>query len=97
MALGHTILIIVYYILMRRGPYRELGVTYFDDRNPQRVERRLVRRLERMGYVVSLEPPLSLQPAALDSLFSGEFPVAFRYPFDKAQFDFQTAVGNLKV
>ena len=39
-ALGHTILIIVYHILMRREPYRELGVTYFDDRNPQRVERR---------------------------------------------------------
>ena len=63
-ALGHTILIIVYHILMRREPYRELGVTYFDDRNPQRVERQLVRRLERMGYVVSLEPPPMLQPTA---------------------------------
>ena len=41
-----------------------VGVTYFDDRNLQRVERRLVRRLERMGYVVSLEPPPSPQPAA---------------------------------
>ncbi len=63
-ALGHTILIIVYHILTRREPYRELGATYFDDRNPQRVERQLVRRLERMGYVVSLEPSPSLQPAA---------------------------------
>ena len=63
-ALGHTILIIVYHIITRREPYRELGVNYFDDRDPQRVERRLVRRQERMGYVVSLEPLPSLQPAA---------------------------------
>ena len=63
-ALGHTILIVVYYILTRQEPYRELGVTYFDERDQQRVERRLVRRLERLGYVVSLEPPPRLQPAA---------------------------------
>jgi len=63
-ALGHTILIIVYHILTRREPYRDLGVTYFDDRDRQRVERRLVGRLERLGYVVSLEPSPSLQPAA---------------------------------
>ena len=62
--LGHTILIIVYHILTRREPYRKLGVTYFDERDQQRVERRLVRCLERLGYVVSLEPPPRLQPAA---------------------------------
>ena len=44
-ALGHTILIIVYHILTRLEPYRELGVTYFDDRDQRRVERRLVRRV----------------------------------------------------
>ena len=43
---------------------RDLGVTYFDDRDRQRVERRLVGRLERLGFVVSLEPSPSLQPAA---------------------------------
>ena len=42
----------------------ETQVNYFDDRDQQRVERRLARRLERMGYVVSLEPLPSLQPAA---------------------------------
>lgn len=63
-ALGHTILIIVYHILTRREPYRDLGVTYFDDRDRQRVERRLVRRLEGLGYGVRLEPPPSLLPAA---------------------------------
>jgi transposase len=54
-ALGHTILVIVYHILTRREPYRDLGATYFDLRDQQRVEHRLVHRLERLGYVVNLQ------------------------------------------
>jgi transposase len=54
-ALGHTILVIVYHLLTRREPYRELGVAYFDQRERQHVEHRLVRRLERLGYTVSLQ------------------------------------------
>jgi hypothetical protein len=34
-----------------------LGVTYFDQRARHVVERRLVRRLEALGYTVSLQPP----------------------------------------
>src|SRR5215203_2522147 len=56
-AVGHTILVIVYHILTRRQPYHELGVAYFDQLERQRVEQRLVRRLERLGYTVSLQPP----------------------------------------
>jgi transposase len=55
-ALAHTILVIVYHILTRREPYRELGVMYFDQRERQHVEHRLVRRLERLGYAVTLQP-----------------------------------------
>jgi len=54
-ALGHTILVIVYHILTRQEPYRDLGATYFDLRDQQRVEHRLVHRLERLGYVVNLQ------------------------------------------
>jgi len=56
-ALGHTILVIVYHILTRRQPYHELGVAYFDQLERQRVEQRLVRRLERLGYTVNLTAP----------------------------------------
>ena len=56
-ALGHTILVIIYHILTRRQPYQELGVAYFDQLDRQRVEQRLVRRLERLGYTVSLQTP----------------------------------------
>jgi transposase len=56
MAVGHTILTIVYMMLTRRQPYQDLGAAYFDQREQHRVERRLVQRLERLGYKVSLQP-----------------------------------------
>jgi len=55
-ATGHSILIIVYYLLTRGTTYQELGANYFDERERQQVERRLVRRLERLGYEVALTP-----------------------------------------
>jgi transposase len=56
-AVGHSILVIAYHLLSRREPYHDLGVTYFDQRARQTLERRLVRRLEALGYTVSLQPP----------------------------------------
>jgi transposase len=54
-ALGHTILVMIYHILTRREPYHELGVAYVDQLERQRVEQRLVHRLERLGYTVALQ------------------------------------------
>jgi transposase len=59
MALGHTILIIVYYVLARKQPYQDLGTAYFDQLEQHRVQQRLVRRLERLGYQVSLQPSMA--------------------------------------
>jgi transposase len=56
MAVAHSILVIIYHVLRDRVPYRDLGSTYFDERDRQQVERRLVRRLERLGYQVELQP-----------------------------------------
>jgi hypothetical protein len=56
-AVGHSILVIAYHLLTKREPYQDLGVTYFDQRARHAVERRLVRRLEALGYTVSLQPP----------------------------------------
>jgi transposase len=55
-AVGHTILVIAYHLLERSCEYEELGGDYFDKRDRQFVERRLVRRLEGLGYKVSLDP-----------------------------------------
>ena len=43
-------------MLPRPQPYQELGAAYFDQREQQRVERRLVHRLERLGYEVAWHP-----------------------------------------
>jgi transposase len=55
-AVAHSILTIVYYVLKRQQPYRELGGNYFDERDRHAVERRLVARLENLGNRVSLQP-----------------------------------------
>ncbi len=55
-AVAHTILVIVYHILSRRVSYQELGGNYFDERERHMVEKRAVRRLERLGYQVQLVP-----------------------------------------
>lgn len=53
-AVGHAILVIVYHVLKRGEPYQDLGANYFDERDQQNVRRRLVRRLEQLGYQVNL-------------------------------------------
>jgi len=54
-AVGHSILVRVYYLLQRGTIYQELGPDYFIERDKQAVERRCVRGLERLGYKVILE------------------------------------------
>ena len=54
-AVGHSILVIIYELLRARTTYQDLGPRYFDERERQAVERRLVHRLEGLGYKVSLE------------------------------------------
>ncbi len=55
LAVGHSVLVSLYYMLTRHEPYHDLGAAYFDDRQRDHVQRRLVHRLERLGYAVTLE------------------------------------------
>jgi len=54
-AVMHSILVMSYHIIQRKEPYRELGGNYFDQRRPEITAKRLVKRLENLGYVVSLQ------------------------------------------
>jgi transposase len=54
LAVAHSILVIGYHLVQRHEPYRELGADYFDRCRPQVTANRLVRRLERLGYHVTL-------------------------------------------
>ena len=56
-AVGHSILVIVYHLLTDPDcPYVDLGATYFDQRDPGAVQRRLIHRLEALGYHVQVTP-----------------------------------------
>jgi transposase len=54
-AVGHSLLVIMYHVLKRGVPYAELGGDYRDRRGPERLTRQLVRRLEQLGHKVTLE------------------------------------------
>ncbi|AIQ20574.1 transposase [Paenibacillus sp. FSL H7-0357] len=58
-AVGHSILAIVYVLLTRRQAYRELGFDYFDQRNHEMVMNRSIKRLESLGYQVNLSEQLA--------------------------------------
>ena len=55
-AVAHSTLETAYYVLSRKQPYRDLGGNYFDQRNPAVVLRRLLKRIENLGYQVTLVP-----------------------------------------
>jgi hypothetical protein len=53
-AVAHRILVAVFHILRDCSQYIELGEDYFDLLHPERTARRLSRRLEKIGYQVTL-------------------------------------------
>jgi ABC-type enterobactin transport system permease subunit len=55
-AVGHTILVIIYYVLLRQVRYEEMGGDYFERRNVEKQSARLVRKLESLGLRVTAEP-----------------------------------------
>ena len=60
-AVGHSILVIVYHVLKNRASYQELGGDYFDRRDAEKRRQRLLQQLESLGLKVTVE---ELAPAA---------------------------------
>jgi transposase len=56
-AVGHSILIIIWHLLDHGDPYADLGANYFDTRADSSMTRHLVRRLKALGYNVHLDRP----------------------------------------
>src|SRR5436305_14946980 len=56
MAVGHAIVVICSHLLDQQVSSEELGGNYVDERDRQATEKRLVQRLEKLGYEVSLQP-----------------------------------------
>ncbi len=56
MAIAHKILIVVYHMLSTGASYKDLGEAYLDQLSRDRVTANLVRRLQRLGYHVEIQP-----------------------------------------
>jgi transposase len=54
-AVGHSLLVMIYHVLARQMSYQELGGDYFDKQNVETQRQRLIRRLEATGLRVSVE------------------------------------------
>ncbi len=55
-AVAHSILVMIYYLLRNQTTYQEKGETFFEEQERQGAEKRLVRQLSRLGYHVELQP-----------------------------------------
>lgn len=55
-AVAHSILVIAYHIIQRGTHYVDLGGNYFDERKQELVQKQLIRRLEKLGLKVTVEP-----------------------------------------
>ena len=54
---AHAMLRISYYLLTREEMYVDLGEDYFDKQKEQSIVRHSLRRLESLGYTVTLKEP----------------------------------------
>jgi transposase len=54
-AVAHSLLGVIWHMLKRNTPYRELGPDYFQQRDLQHLVRSHVRKLERLGFRVQIQ------------------------------------------
>ena len=55
MAVAHSLMIAIYNMLRNGSYFVDLGPTHYDQRRRDLIARRSVRRLEELGYTVSIE------------------------------------------
>jgi len=56
LAVAHSVVVIIYHMLRDRRPYADLGPDYFARLDTARTQQHHVRRLEQLGYTVTLSP-----------------------------------------
>ncbi len=61
-AVAHSLLVIIYHVLRDRRPYADLGADYFDTLDTTRQQQHYVRRLNALGYGVTLTPLPAAEP-----------------------------------
>ena len=53
-AVAHSLLVTAYCMLKAKRHYRDLGGDYFDTLNKEQIQHRLVQRLGKLGFEVTL-------------------------------------------
>ena len=56
LAVAHSLVVIVFPMLHEKQPYRELGADYFQGYDQAKAQARYVKRLEHLGFTVTLTP-----------------------------------------
>ncbi|HEX3051147.1 MAG TPA: hypothetical protein VHP83_10870 [Aggregatilineaceae bacterium] len=54
--MAHSILVIAYHIIRDHAAYVDLEANYYDERNAELVQKRLIKHLENLGLKVTVEP-----------------------------------------
>jgi transposase len=57
LAVAHSMLVLAYDMIQRQEPYRDARADFFDRLQPEDTARRLINRLEGLGYQVTLRHP----------------------------------------
>lgn len=55
-AVARTILQSCYYMIKRGSKYQDLGADYYERRDPEGLANRLAKRIEKLGFAVTIEP-----------------------------------------
>jgi transposase len=63
-AVAHSLLVIIYHMLRDQRPFADLGADYFDRLEAKRLEQHHVRRLNALGYGVTLTPLPPAEPVS---------------------------------
>jgi len=61
-AIAHKLALAAYAMLKTGQPFKELGPAHLDKLQAERTKRKLVHRLEQLGYSVALQEPPSAEP-----------------------------------
>jgi hypothetical protein len=72
---AHSILIIAYTMLKTNRPYQKLGGTYLEQINKDQLQRYYVKRLQRLGLTVTVQPAVIFEGAG-----GGRGPRLSHYP-----------------
>jgi hypothetical protein len=81
-AVAASMLVATWFMLRDGTPWNDLGIDFFDRRDPAKSARRLTRRLEALGYQVAITPasPPGKPPTQRQGPFPSSYPTPRRFP-----------------